>query len=600
MDRSGAGHRGRLVALLACSVVLLSGCYAANVRHPPTVASCNASYEDGRTTVCRGPGDAPPVGADSRVANDVDRVVAQCQEDLTAADELDRQRQGHCVDLYYRATLRTARALQISGLLSVSRRQSAWEIYHQGLSGLIDAGQRYGQLNPRGRLTIQSCGTRVIPISYHGFAWQPEDFSQLVRADTFQSREISDRYASCGLGLTLVGVRIAACPDEVFFRPRQPFAVTAVLRPITQSNLSDDPAASTVAGESVLEFYNPHVSNAVDWDGAQIALARDLTAPLAAVVSEGQRQYLRGFTAPSDTSVKPKLVLTEPYQRGKIPVVFIHGMYSDPITWADTINGLRSQIDLYQQYQFWVFRYPTGGAVLESGAALRDNLRLVRQVYNPQHDDAALDAMVLVGHSLGGLLAKMQIVNSYDLLWNQAASQPFGAVRASAEMRLRLNQNFFFEPLPFVSRVVFIGTPHRGSALARRLAGRLGSSLVKFGTEEKAEYRELMDDNRDIFNAWIVRSRPTSVDFVEPTNPFLIALEEMPVNPATQMHSIVGTGGLSLGEPGDGVVTVRSARVCGVQSELLVSAKHEKLHRHPDSIAELARILRAHAAAQSW
>ena len=144
--------------------------------------------------------------------------------------------------------------------------------------------------------------------------------------------------------------------------------------------------------------------------------------------------------------------------------------------------------------------------------------------------------------------------------------------------------------------MVFIGTPHRGSTYSRRLAGRIGSALVSFDTQEKEQYRELMDANPDVFKSFVSRSRPTTVDMLSPTSPFLIALAQMPINPAVHMHSIIGTGGLAiLGEPGDGVVSVSSAQQAGVESELYVPAKHEKLHRDPASVAEIARIMRLHA-----
>ena len=105
-----------------------------------------------------------------------------------------------------------------------------------------------------------------------------------------------------------------------------------------------------------------------------------------------------------------------------------------------------------------------------------------------------------------------------------------------------------------------------------------------------------MNANRDIFRPALTQSRPTSVNFLEPDNPFLNALGQMPFNPTVHLHSIIGTGKLSpFGEPGDGVVDVASARIGGVESELFVPAEHEKLHRDPDSIAEMARILRQHA-----
>ena len=208
-----------------------------------------------------------------------------------------------------------------------------------------------------------------------------------------------------------------------------------MLRPVTDPV---DPSLATTVSDHTLDLYNPLVFDAVSWNGVPRPLARDLTAPLAAVVNETPRQYLRGFTAPSDTSVQPQLVMIEPYQRGKIPVVFVHGLYSDPITWVDMINELRAQRDLYDQYQFWTFSYPTGGDVLVSAAVLRQRLQLARQTYDGQHADPAMDAMVLVGHSLGGLVSKMQVTTSYDLLWNEIALQPFDALRASPEVRMKL------------------------------------------------------------------------------------------------------------------------------------------------------------------
>jgi hypothetical protein len=208
-----------------------------------------------------------------------------------------------------------------------------------------------------------------------------------------------------------------------------------------------------------------------------------------------------------------------------------------------------------------------------------------------------MDEMVLVGHSLGGLVSKMQVTTSYDLLWREIAYQPFDAVRAPPEVRLKLTRGLFFQPVPMVTRVVYIGTPHRGSGMARRLAGRVGSSLVNFSSEEDAQYRQLNDDNPDLFKPSLKRRRPTTITLLDPDSPFLVGLARKPSNSATRKHSIIGTGGTNpLGEPGDGVVAVSSARHYG-DSELFVPAKHEKLHRHPAAITEVARILRVHALA---
>ena len=105
-----------------------------------------------------------------------------------------------------------------------------------------------------------------------------------------------------------------------------------------------------------------------------VGLNRDLTAPLAYSIKHASRKYLEGFLNPWDAESKPKLLLMEPYQHGKIPLVLIHGLYSDPNAWLDAVNQLYAQPDIYRQYQIWFYQYPTGGAVLESAAKLREQL----------------------------------------------------------------------------------------------------------------------------------------------------------------------------------------------------------------------------------
>ncbi len=506
---------------------------------------------------------------------------------LAQAQLFDRQGQAQAVDYFFLAAVQAA-----DGLAPGPYAASSELVYHQALSGLLDAGQRYGRLDPRGQLIVMHGGRRVIPIRYFGFAWQPRDFSHLAPANQ-SSNDIAHHYANSGLGVPLIAARISARANEPFFAPWQPFAVTAVLRRAADGT---DAALDSPASPYVLDFYNPLVFDTVTWRGMRVPLAADLTAPIAAVVNEAPRQYLRGFTAPSDTSVQPKLTMLEPYQPGKIPVVLIHGLYSDPITWADMINDLRSQREIYDRFQFWAFRYPTGGDLMTSTVALRQTLLLIRQTYDPQHADPAMNSMVLVGHSLGGLVAKMQVTSSYDLLWREAAVQPFSALRAPPELQARLARGFFFQPVPMVKQVIFIGTPHRGSGMASRAAGRVGSLLVQYGGEEEAKYDELIEQNRDVFKPFLRRGRPTAISLLEPESPFLDGLAKLPVNCQTRLHSIIGTGGHSPLEPGDGIVPVASARHYG-DSELFVPARHEKLHRDPASIAEVSRILRQHAAA---
>ena len=416
----------------------------------------------------------------------------------------------------------------------------------------------------------------------------------MVLASEHQGGDLRRHFRAPGLGVSLVALRRASS-DEPFFRQTVPFAVTAVLRPDRRVHpLSDDHLDPLRNGDSeaALEFYNPHVYESISVGSASVRLTRDLSAPLVYIAKEGNRLNLQGFLDPDEAAVQPKLMLLEPYQRGKIPVVFIHGLLSDPGTWLDTVNELRAQPDLYRQYQFWYFRYPTGGEVLESAARLREQLRTVQETFDPRRQDEAMAHMILIGHSMGGLIARLQVTHSYDILWRHAARQPLEAVRTTPAMRDRLVRDFFFEPSPFVDRVVFVGTPHRGASMARRLTGRLASSLARPFGADQSQYRQLMAQNRHVFHEYLWNAPPTSVDLLEPDSPLLQALEHMPPRRGVRFHSIIGTGGVTLvGQPGDGVVPVSSARYSGASSELSVPARHTQLHHDAVTMAELKRIL---------
>ena len=140
--------------------------------------------------------------------------------------------------------------------------------------------------------------------------------------------------------------------------------------------------------------------------------------------------------------------------QGKIPVIFIHGLLSDPGIWTDLVNELRSQPDLNAGFQWWGFRYSTGEPFLTSAAVLRRQLRQIRDTYDPQRQDAAFSQIVLVGHSMGGIVAKLQVTSSGHELWRATARIPLPAVATSIETRRALQQAFYFQPSVDVRRVI--------------------------------------------------------------------------------------------------------------------------------------------------
>jgi pimeloyl-ACP methyl ester carboxylesterase len=471
-----------------------------------------------------------------------------------------------CVDAYFQAS------------------RLAWDCsdaaatYNAAVERLLLAAQHFGRLDPACGLTV-NCGSErmVIPVTQHGFAWSAGDFQRLHAPPQGRESLLSRRYSCSGLGAPLVVERCqnSECPIERrFFPPRSFFAATAVVRFDAEGPL--------------VEFRNPFAPPGE----SSPKLAADYSSGLAKTLEIAPRTYLAGFVEPGSAADAARLGFFEPYQSGKIPVVLIHGLFSDPLSWADLVNDLRATPGFADRYQIWLFRYPTGQGFLRSAATLRRDLADAVQMLDPECRDQSLRQMVLVGHSMGGLVAKLQVTYSDELIWSELANRPLEEIVASDEARKLLIETCYFDPAPHVARVIFIATPHQGSLRSSGLVGRGAALLVEPSAEQSAIHDQLVRDNPGAFNPLFENRLPTSIDMLEPRSPLLAAMRQMRIGPGVRLHNIVGVSHpTSLDGPSDGVVSVRSASHPGCQSVLAIGAKHASVHRARATSDEVLRIL---------
>ncbi len=516
-----------------------------------------------------------------------DSLIARAEVAMAHAVELDKQTNAGCVDAYFQSAQLSWLEIQRQLRESSATYGRPTEIYRSSLAQLITTGQKYGRLDPKTGLVVRTpTGQVTIPTRYYGFLWQPDDFNYLIPVGQYSTKELNYRYISCGQGIPAVVVRCRK-PGQQFFNEQQLFAATVLLR-------ENDDFASTPTG-MVLEFYDPLRIASRNIAGQQVDLQRDLTAPFAYRLSKADREWLTGFVQPGATSGGVGLFMLEPYQPGKIPVVFIHGLLSDPLTWVNMANELRSQPDLMARYQIWGYEYATGEPFLASAARLRRQLQEIQLQLAPTGADPALSQMVLVGHSMGGLVAKLQITSSGNELWNAVSCRPLENIATTPETRATLAESFYFEPLPMVSRVVFIGTPHAGSPWARRPVGQIGSKLVEEPASMQERRQQLLNDNPGVFSREFSRRVPTSIDLLKPNSLLLRATDSLPISQRVSFHTIYGSGYWMLGAGNsDKIVPVNSSILPGAISDKSVHAKHTKLNRNETTIAELFCILRTH------
>jgi len=509
--------------------------------------------------------------------------LAASEDNYARAVYLEESNNPECVQHYFQVATYTWPVLERELATTGKTSPRTTELYRSSLAKLLITAQKFNCWDPcRGLVTPNSGCATLLPACYQGFVWSPTDFQHLLPSGDYESPNLTRRFRDNGLGVPIVVVRNTAAPQP-FTRNEQAFAATVVLRPDT-----------TKSGYQLV-FYDPLRASNIVVAGCQVPLVRDLTAPFALKSQNEDRQWLENFLQPGATGSGDGLTMVEPYQPGKIPVVFIHGLLSDPATWADLANELRAHPNLNDRYQLWAFEYDTGEPFLTSAAVLRRQLVQMRCTYDPERIDPAMSQMVLVGHSMGGLVAKLQVTQSGDQLWQAVARQPLGSVSTDHATRKQLQEAFYFQPSMDIARVLFIGTPHRGSSWAHRPVGLLGSALVEPSSDTQSSHSQLVGDNPHLFGDELGDRFPTSIDLLKPESPLLSATASLPFSPRVTLHSIVGQGQTSWkGEPTDGVVSVSSAQLLGVASELTVDSKHEKLHRDPTAVGEVVRILQEH------
>jgi pimeloyl-ACP methyl ester carboxylesterase len=292
------------------------------------------------------------------------------------------------------------------------------------------------------------------------------------------------------------------------------------------------------------------------------------------------------------------LSLLHPYVRGKIPVVLIHGLWSSPQSWTRMLEVFNSDPVLRERYQFWAFGYSTGEPILYSAFLLRQAIQAARRQFDPAGTDPAFDRLVLIGYSMGGLLAKLMTQDSQSRLWEMISAHPPEDLVGPPDVCENLRRSFIFQPLPEIQRLIMIATPHRGSLLNQGAVPRIAGHFVRQAVDLKIAHRSLMTSNPPgFFREAFRRGLSTSIHQLEWEHPLLLQLGDLGIDPAVKYHSIIA----DLRDPpqpggGDGIVPYVSAHLDGASSEFICQAGH-LCQDHPQIIQESRRILLEHMSA---
>ncbi len=277
------------------------------------------------------------------------------------------------------------------------------------------------------------------------------------------------------------------------------------------------------------------------------------------------------------TETPNTLVALEPHRIGRIPVVFIHGTASSAARWADMLNDLLDDPNIGDHFEFWFFSYATGNPIPYSALLLREDLQDAIAAMGGTTADPALGQIVLIGHSQGGLLAKLLVIDTGSRLWDGFSTRPLAELKLTDATRVLLQRMFFLQPLPEVRRVIFIATPHRGSYVAGFSISQMIARLVTVPFHVAQAGAEVLTGNRDALQFTPSWGGFGSIYGMTPGSPLIRALEPIPIVPGVLYNSIIAVQGNGPAESGsDGVVTYKSAHLAGAESELVVPHDHRR------------------------
>lgn len=442
-------------------------------------------------------------------------------------------------------------------------------------------------------------GSLQVEFAEEQLRWAGRRLEHFVPVAELNVEGLRNRYRIPGIGVPLAATQK---PEEeqkgLFVAPRLKVPVTAVLR---VNRVKEQMAQGTIRAS--LDLHVTLDSTSVQIGGRAVPLEIEGTSFLAYTLAEPaiwEREFKGFFMGERAFRVEAaRIGALTPYRPGRFPVVFVHGTASSPGRWGDMVNDLLNDPRIRSRFQFWFFTYNTGNPILYSGLLFRQELEKSISQIDPERRDQAVQHMVVIGHSQGGLLTKLASAETGARLWNAFSTKPLEQMDLPDEDKALFQKAFFVHPVPSVSRVVFIATPHRGSFQALTWIGEFLASLVRLPGTLVTTLSDVTSKEKEALKLDTSRYSITAMGSgygMRPDNPLMDELAKIPVAPGVAAHSIIAVQGAGPVEEGDdGVVKYRSAHLDGVVSEKVVRSGHST-QSHPETIEEVRRILLLHAA----
>ena len=296
---------------------------------------------------------------------------------------------------------------------------------------------------------------------------------------------------------------------------------------------------------------------------------------------------------PLQSERKPKIYLLDPYDARKTPLLMVHGLQSTPLAFSELVNSLRSDPAFRRKYQIWQFHYASGTPVLVNAVALRASLDETVSALDPDRRSVACRSIVVIGHSMGGVISHTLVSSSGNSVWSSVFKVPASQLKGDREAIAYLDHILHFKRDTRISKVIFMAAPHRGSPVSLSVIGFTGNLFTRLSTMEEHRFTDVARQNQEVMTDaaadFYRRGRFSAVRTLSPRSPALIAVSGLPIH--VPFHSVIGQKRRgSVEESSDGVVPYWSSHLEGANSEKIVRSGHGIIG-NPEAILEVKRIL---------
>lgn len=421
---------------------------------------------------------------------------------------------------------------------------------------------------------------------------------KLIPASSLTFKGLRNQYRRDGIGAELVAVtakRVVNKDSREDAFSETPFpAVTAVLR------FPGETLEEVLNTQDVeLLGFDPYRRDSVRLAGTQVPLAANFTSGYGLWLARSgfARQSLLTLVGRGEVLEKPRVYLMQPYDPKRRVIIMLHGLASSPEAWINVANEVLGDETLRKNFQVWQVYYPTNAPLAFNQHTIRKAIEETLQAFDPKGNNRASQDVVLIGHSMGGVLARLLVSDSGDRFWKPIVKMYGLEGERKKQARKKLRDYAWFKPMPEVSRAVFIAAPHRGTPFAENRFSRWAAGIVKLPVSmlgRVTEIAQLLVDPSSANAAPLTRPL-NSISNLSDQDPFVRLAADLPISDKVSFHSIMGndTPNLSLQLSSDGVVPYSSSHLDGAQSEKVIKSWHS-VQETPEAIVEVRRILHEH------